>query len=168
MSDVKELTQEEQLKLLKDKIKDIRVAMLTTYTENDGLRSRPMATSELEDDGTLWFFTREHSRKTDEVEQEHRVCVAYANPEENTYVSVQGRAKVVTDKAKMEELYTPVLKAWFPNGIDDPELSLLKISIDEAEFWDSSSSKLVNGFKMLKAAITGTPYDDGSHGKVTL
>ena len=168
MAEVKELSQSEQIALLKDKIKEVKVAMLTTFNDEEGLRSRPMATTEMEDDGTLWFFTKEHSRKTDEVEQDHRVSVSYADPNNNTYVSVQGRAKVVTDQAKLEELYSPVLKAWFPDGIDDPELALLKVNVEEAEFWDSSSNKLVNGFRMLKAAITGTTFESGQHGTVTL
>ncbi len=168
MAEEKELSQSEQIASLKDKIKEVKVAMLTTFNDEEGLKSRPMATSEMEDDGTLWFFTKEHSRKTDEIEQDHRVSVSYADPGNNTYVSVKGRAKVVTDKAKMQELYTPVLKAWFPDGIDDPELALLKVTIEEAEFWDSSSSKLVNGFKMLKAALTGTRFESGEHGTVTL
>ncbi|MDQ1088232.1 MULTISPECIES: pyridoxamine 5'-phosphate oxidase family protein [unclassified Siphonobacter] len=168
MAEVKELSQSEQIALLKDKIKEVKVAMLTTFNDEEGLRSRPMATTEMEEDGTLWFFTKEHSRKTDEVEQDHRVSVSYADPNSNTYVSVQGRAKVVTDKAKLEELYSPVLKAWFPDGIDDPELALLKVNVEEAEFWDSSSNKLVNGFRMLKAAITGTKFESGQHGTVTL
>ncbi len=161
-------SQTEQLTLLKDKIKNVRVAMLTTVAEDGGLRSRPMQTNEMDDDGTLWFFTKESSGKMDEISQEHQVCLAYADPEANTYVSVKGTAVQVDSEARKRELYTPALKAWFPEGLNDPQLTLLKVTIDEAEYWDGSSSKLVVGFKMLKAVLTGEPYRDGDHGKVTL
>lgn len=159
-------SQTEQLDSLKQKIKGVRVAMLTTLTEDGGLRSRPMQTNEMDSDGTLWFFTKESSGKMDEIAQEHQVCLAYADPDANTYVSVKGTAVQVDSPAKKKELYTPALKAWFPDGLDDPELTLLKVTIDEAEYWDGSSNQLVVGFKMLKAALTGQPFRDGDHGKV--
>lgn len=159
-------SQSEQFALLKEKIKSVRVAMLTTHTEDGGLRSRPMQTNEMDANGTLWFFTKESSGKMDEIAQEHQVCLAYADPDSNTYVSVKGRAVQVDSQAKKTELYTPALKAWFPDGLEDPELTLLKVTIDEAEYWDGSSNRLVVGFKMLKAALTGEPYRDGDHGKV--
>ncbi len=161
-------SRQEAIELLKEKIEDVRVAMLTTVTRQGPLRSVPMQTSEVDDEGSLWFFTGESSDKIQEIRQNPLVCLTYANPEKNVYVSVQGTAQQVNDRAKKEQLYTPVIRAWFQGGVDDPDLTLLKVNIAEAEYWEGSSSKLVVGFNLLKAIVTGQEYDEGEHGAVTL
>lgn len=157
----------EAVEKLNELIKDVRVAMLTTI-DKGVLRSRPMQTQEFEFDGDLWFFTSADTHKTDEIEKDRRVNVSYAAPDENTYISVSGAAEIVKNRAKIEELWNPVYKAWFPKGLDDPNLCLLKISVEQAEYWDSSSSALVEIAGFVKALVTGQRADGGDHGKVTL
>lgn len=159
--------QEEELEKLKSIIKDVEVAMLTT---NDGgvLRSRPMQTQQAEFDGDLWFFTSSNTHKAEEIEKDNRVNVSYAAPEDNSYVSISGTAEIVTDKAKMEELWSPILKAWFPKGLDEPDIILLKVNANQAEYWDSASSSLVQAFGLLKSLVTGERADGGEHAQISL
>ncbi|MDQ3131962.1 MAG: pyridoxamine 5'-phosphate oxidase family protein [Acidobacteriota bacterium] len=162
-----EKTREESIEKLKGLIEDIDFAMLTTI--NGGhLRSRPMSTQKYEGDNSLWFFTSDQTHKVDEIEADNRVNVAYSKPDDNVYVSVSGRAAIVKDKAKIEELWNPILKAWFPEGLDDPTLCLLKITVEEAEYWDSPNSKLVQIAGFVKAIVTGKAADGGEYGKVSL
>ena len=158
----------EALKTLGALIKDIQMAMLTTVNDDGSLRSRPMATQQAEADGTLWFFTRAEAPKVEEVRQDRRVNVSYAEPKGQKYVSVSGTAELVRDPAKNKELWNPLLKAWFPKGLEDPELVLLKVSVEKAEYWDSHSSTMVHLIGYLKAAATGQPYHPGKHEKVDI
>jgi general stress protein 26 len=158
----------EQIKFLKDKVEDVRIAMLVTVNANHEIHSRPMGTAELDEEGNIWFFTNEYSSKVDEISHENKVVVTYSNPNNNTYLSIKGTASLVDDREKMKKLWNPIIKAFFPDGIDDPKLTLLKVDTEEAEYWDSNSSKMVVGFQMLKAAITGERYDQGDHGKIQL
>ncbi|CAN5880639.1 MAG: pyridoxamine 5'-phosphate oxidase family protein [Acidobacteria bacterium] len=158
---------QESIKKVNDLIKDVQVAMLTTI-DWGVLRSRPMQTQEAEFDGDLWFFTSTDTHKTDEIEKDRRVNVSYAAPDSNTYVSVSGTAALVNDKEKIEELWNPILKAWFPKGLDDPTLILLKVSVEQAEYWDSSSSTVVQVVGFVKALVTGERADGGDHGRVNL
>jgi len=160
--------QSERIKKLSEMIKDIEIAMLTTAEPDGTLRSRPMATQKFEFDGDLWFFTRASSPKVDEIEQEHRVNVSYAAPDKQRYVSVSGRARLVRDKSKIKELWSPVLKAWFPKGLDDPDLALLKVSVEQAEYWDSPSSTVAHLVGFVKAVATGTTYQPGENEKLNL
>ena len=153
------------IKKVNDLIKNVQIAMLTTI-DGGVLRSRPMQTQEAEFDGDLWFFTSTDTHKTDEIEKDNRVNVAYASPNDNTYVSVSGTAALVNDKEKIEELWNPILKAWFPKGLDDPTLILLKVSVEQAEYWDSSSSTVVQVVGFVKALVTGERADGGDHGKI--
>jgi general stress protein 26 len=158
---------EESIKKVNDLIEDVQIAMLTTI-DGGTLRSRPMQTQEAEFDGDLWFFTSTDTHKTDEIEKDNRVNVAYASPGDNTYVSVSGTASLVNDKEKIEELWNPILKAWFPKGLDDPTLILLKVSVEQAEYWDSTSSTVVQIVGFVKALVTGERADGGDHGRVNL
>ncbi len=158
---------QESIKKVNDLIKDVQVAMLTTI-DWGVLRSRPMQTQEAEFDGTLWFFTSTDTHKTDEIEKDRRVNVSYAAPDLNTYVSVSGMAEIVQDREKIEERWNPIYKTWFPKGLDDPTLILLRVSVEQAEYWDSSSSTVVQVVGFVKALVTGERADGGDHGRVNL
>ncbi len=158
---------DESINKLKELLEGIDFCMLTTIDEGH-LRSRPMSTQEFEFDGDLWFFTSEDTHKIDEIQKDNRVNVAYSKPNDNTYVSVSGRAEVVKDRAKIDELWSPVLKAWFPEGKDDTKLCLLKIPVEQAEYWDAPSSSIVQLFGMVKAIATGTEADYGENKKLDL
>jgi general stress protein 26 len=165
-------TREESIKKLRELIKDVQVAMLTTV-DWGVLRSRPMQTQDVDFDGDLWFFTSTETHKTEEIEKDRRVNVSYAAPDSNTYVSVSGTAAIIKDHQKIQELWSPIHKAWFPDGPDDPNLCLLKVEVEQAEYWDSSSSTIVQVLGFVKALVTGKSADhnDGdvdSHGKVHL
>lgn len=144
-----------ELEKLKDKIKDIRIAMLTTMEADGDFHSRPMATHAMDPDGTMWFFTYNNSHKVEEIRQHERVSLAFSDPDSELYVSTTGTAEVVNDQAKINELWSDFLKTWFPGGKDDPNVGLLKVTIHAGEFWDRPGGKMVKLFEMAKGAITG-------------
>jgi general stress protein 26 len=158
---------QESISKLNDLIEDIQFAMLTTI-DGGSLRSRPMQRQDFEFDGDLWFFTSAKTHKAEEIERDNRVNVAYAAPDSNTYVSVSGTAKIVTDKAKIDEYWNDILKAWFPEGKDSPDLILLKVSVEQAEYWDAASSTIVQIAGFVKALVTGTRADGGENRKIDL
>ncbi len=151
-------THEQNIEKVAKLIKDIKFAMLTTADTDGTLRSRPMATQKTPFDGTLWFFTKASSPKVEEVEKSHQVNLSYAAPDSNSFVSVSGLAVLVRDKKKAEELWNPLYKAWFPQGLEDPELALLKVHVEKAEYWDSPASTVVQIAGFVKAIATGQPY----------
>jgi general stress protein 26 len=154
------------LEELREKIHGIRIAMLTTLEADGSLHSRPMATQKTEIDGDLWFFTAAGSTKAQDVQRDQRVNLSYADPDSQRYVSVSGLARLVRDRAKAAELWNPVLKAWFPQGLEDPDLALLRVEIEKAEYWDAPSSKMVQLAGFLKAIVTGKRYDQGENEKL--
>ena len=157
----------ESIEKLKKMIEGIDFCMLTTLDGGD-LRSRPMSTQQFEFDGNLWFFTSDDTHKISELQADNRVNVAYAKPGDSTYVSVSGKAEVVKDKAKIDELWSPILTAWFPKGKDDPSLCLLKIPVEKAEYWESPSGTVVQLFGFVKALVTGQEADWGENKKIEL
>jgi general stress protein 26 len=140
-----------------DLIKNIRTAMLTTKSGEGRLVSRPIATRQKTFDGDLWFLTSIDSKKVHELSANPQVNVAYVNEGDARYVSIDGRADVLRDRAKMDELWTEFDKVFFPQGKDDPNLVVLRVTADTAETWTSSTSSIGRAFDFLKARITGDP-----------
>ena len=140
---------------LVDKIKDIRIAMMTTIENGNELHSRPMYTNTPDADGTLWFFTEQDSSKVSEVQQDRHINLGYSKPDDNLYVAITGTAKMVTDRAKIKELWSEGLRGWFPKGSDDPNIALLHVTIDRGEFWDTPNATLLRAYAYAKAVITG-------------
>lgn len=159
----------EQITLIADKIKSVKFGMFTTSDDTRTLTSRPLTQQQVDGEGQIWFFVTDEAAYTRDLLNNPQVNVSFAEPSDSLYVSVCGRAELLKDRAKAEELWNPIVKAWFPGGLDDPHLSLIKVTIQSAEYWDSDASKMRQFFEMAKAAITGdTPKDLGEHGRVDL
>ena len=153
---------------LSELIKDIRVAMLTTAESDGTLHTRPLVTLENKTDGgALWFFTKIDSAKVDEIERDVNVSLGYSDTGKNNYVAVAGTAQVVRDRRKNEELWTPLARAWFPQGLEDPELALLRVHVHQAEYW-TSPGKSAYLFGAAKAALTGKETTMGENRKLAL
>ncbi|WP_400246781.1 pyridoxamine 5'-phosphate oxidase family protein [Niallia sp. JL1B1071] len=126
---------QEELETLRDLIKDVDTAMLTTISE-EGLVSRPMKTQEVEFDGDLWFLTKKDTEKYEEILHENEVNVAYAG---KSYVSIRGRAELVDDLAKKKELWSKAYEKILQTSYDDPSIVLIKVKAESAEYWDTGS-----------------------------
>jgi len=145
-------------------IKEIGVGMLVTEDGSDH-RARPMQLVQDDYDGTLWFFTNTDAHKTDEVEDENNVCIAFSNPKTNTYVSLTGSAKLNFDKNLIEKFWSPFVAAWYPEGKMSSKVALLEIKIKHGEHWDSDTSKVGFLYQVAKANVTGEKPNLGENQK---
>lgn len=150
------------------RLEKIEICMFSTLEKDGSIISRPMSTRKIDPDGTLWFFTDEHSDKVDEMQMFEHVNLAYSDISNQNYVSIAGSGELVTDRTIITKLWSPVLQAWFPRGLDDPNLALIKVIPHTAEYWDASSSKMKQFFKIAKAIIKGKQYQGGEHGKINM
>lgn len=150
-------------------IRGIRICMMTTQESDGTLHSRPMYGTEPDENGHLWFFTRLHSPKVVEISKDRQVSLAYADPDEQHYVSISGVGELVRDRARIDEKWSEGLRAWFPDGRDDPSIALIRVKPVRGEYWDSPSSTLVHLYGTMKAVLTGEPATDaGEQKKVSL
>jgi general stress protein 26 len=154
------------LKKVAEMVGDTKFAMLTVMERDGTLRSRPMSTMQLDAEGNLWFFTSQSSLKVAEGQQQWQVNLCYVRTDKQDYLSISGSAQFVHDKEKMKSLWTPWIKPWFPNGLDDPDLTLLKVSIVEAEYWDAPDSAVERAYGLAKAITTGNTDALGENRKI--
>ena len=153
------LTSEASIAKIKE-LADGKICLFCTY-ENDSIVSRPMSTQGIDDDGTIWFFSRKDSDKNIQLEAENKIYLMYMDTGNQHYLSITGTAEIVVDLVKTEELWSPIAKAWFNKGKDDPELTLIKVKPSEGHYWDTKNGKLVSLIKIAVAALAGNKDNDG-------
>ena len=152
-----------------DMVKDIKFAMFTTrHHENGHMHSRPMTTQNGKGDENdkVWFFMSRSGDPVAEFEGDEQVNVSYADPGSDTYVSVSGVAQVVEDMGKKQALWNKFAEAWFKGGVNDPDLALVRVRIEHADWWDVKENKLVQLYRQAEAALTGKAPKLGEHGRV--
>ena len=152
---------------LRELIEDIRIAMMTTQDADGTLRSRPLQTLRCADDGLLWFFTSASSPKVAEAQAGGwQVNLSYSNPGKQDYVSISGRASLSRDRKMMEALWNKWVEVFFPKGLDDPDLALLRVDIEKAEYWDSPGTAVGRAYAITKALVTGNKDAIGDNVKL--
>jgi general stress protein 26 len=164
----KNLQSEEALKKFKKLVEEINVCMFITNNQSEHNHTRPMATIEVDDQGTLWFYTDIRSIKVEEVVADRSVHLTYAHPGKERYMDVWGRAEVITNRQLIKDKWTPMVKAWFPNGPEDPNLALLKVIPTNCYYWESESGRMVQFFRRAASIVSEKPLANGAEGKLKM
>ena len=160
--------QQEEVDKFKAIIESIKTGILFTRTGMDRLKGRPMTTIQVDNNGDLWFFTNEFSGNVYEICKNNEVFLNYANPFIDAYAVVTGKAYLTRENNKMNELYAPSIKTWFPAGLNDPNLLLLRIEPDEVEYWNGNSGKIVTSFNILSDMSSDDEFINGKVRKADL
>jgi general stress protein 26 len=160
-----------EAKKFHDLLEKFGTAMLVTHTGEGGLRGRPMAIAQVDEDCRVWFFSLHESGKVHEIETSPQVAVT-CQKDRDVYLSITGSAILSRDRTKIEEMWNESYKVWFPEGKDDPDLVLIGVEPQEGEYWDQEgTNKLQYLFESARAYATGTrpKIEEGDqHGKVQL
>jgi general stress protein 26 len=164
MNDYKTLTDTEAVGKIKELAAD-KICMFCTY-EDFKMNTRPMSTSAVDDDGTLWFFTEKDSHKNHQLKYNQQVDLLYMDTGRHHYLVLNGTAQVIKDEDKAREIWNPLNKAWFEGGAEDPDLRLIKVVPTEGHYWDTKNGKLVAVIKMMIAALTGQETNYGIEGDI--
>lgn len=165
------LAGEDAIAKVRELLPAFRSAMLVTHPlEGSDPHARPMG---LVGDpavfgGSLFFFSDDRSRKIEEIARHPRVSLVLQSDDSHRYLHFTGRAAVVDDRARMRELYTPILRTWFPDGLDDPHLTLIRVDVDRGEFWDSPGGMLQVLAAFTTSVVTGRPGQGGEQGTLEL
>jgi general stress protein 26 len=163
---IEHLNHKDSVKKMKALVGHTRTCLFTTQLSETPLQTRPMATQEVDDEGNFWFFSDEVSHKNLQIESDSRVQLFFGNDGKSEFMSVYGHAMVSHDRKKIEELWSPMVKAWFKGGKDDPTLSLILVIPDEAYYWDTKNNKMVSLVKIMSSVVSGKTMDDGVEGRL--
>lgn len=150
-------------KIFIDSIRDIDVCMLTTLASDGVLHSRPMLKLEVPqksfEDRMLWFFSKKDSTLNHDIEKDQNVNLNFINSDKKQYISVVGKASLFHDKSLMYSYWSKKLESWFPDGLDDPNISLIGIKVESADIWNSPPGKVLKMIRLIFSSIGGRFYD---------
>jgi general stress protein 26 len=161
MGDVKNLTADKAIEKIREIAEDANICMFVTNLKKIPLDARPMATQEVDDDGNIWFMSSKSSNKHIDIKQDDRVQLFYSHTGNYEYLSIFGKASIVNDRNKIEELWTPMAKTWFEQGKDDPDIELIRVTPEDAYYWDTKNNKMVSLIKFAMGSVGISPKDDG-------
>jgi general stress protein 26 len=150
------------LKRLAEVLAGLEVGMLCSEDENGTLRARPRMTLEMDSEGRLWFFTDLSTRKVGEMDQHRKVNLSYSDVSRQVYASICGRVRMLRDPERARALWTQRLRPWFPSGLEDPDLGVLEVTVEEAQYWDVPTSRM----QRLFGLAPGSGGEPGEHGEV--
>jgi general stress protein 26 len=151
---------------LKRLVQDVNTCMFISSGKSAKQNTRPMVVIDIDSRGNLWFFTNRYSDKVKDITDDNHVQLVFAHPARAIFIDIHGRASVETDRNYLEEKWTPLVKAWFPEGKDDPSICLIKVKADEAYYWSVEGSKVGAMVKIAIAAVTGKKPEEGVHGEL--
>lgn len=161
MGEVKNLTADNAVEKIREIAKDANICMFVTDLSRIPLAGRPMATQEVDEEGNIWFMSHRSSDKNKEIDNDNKVQLFYSHTGSYEYLSIFGRAEIVNDRSKIEELWSPMAKTWFKEGKEDPNISLIKVTPEDAYYWDTKNNKMVSLIKFAMGAMGITPKNDG-------
>ena len=163
-ADIKNLYGAEALKKVQDLVEAENVCLFASNLSQKPITVRPMSTLKVDDLGNMWFFSAKNSQKNKNIQTDPAVQLLYSNHGCSEYLSIYGKAQVITDKDIIKLFWSTLAKTWFPDGVNDPEISLIMVTPEKAYYWDTKHNKMVSTLKILASTITGTNADDSVEG----
>jgi len=159
----------EGIKKLKQLVDDIDICLFCTDLKtDDGATCRPMSRQEVDEEGSIWFFSEINSDKNIAIQKDNAVQLFFSHPGKQSYLVVNGLAEIILDRVKIEALWTPIAKIWFKDGKKDPAISLIKVNPLSAYYWDTEGNKMVNILKFLASVATGKKLLDSKEGEILI
>ncbi|CAH0145447.1 pyridoxamine 5'-phosphate oxidase family protein [Microbacterium sp. Bi128] len=142
-----------ELEKLNEIVKKFRFAMLTTRAEEGDLHAHPLTVQERESDGDLWFIVGTHASAVEHVRRDPKVGLSFSS--DGLWLSLAGEAEVIDDTAMLKELWSTSVEAWFPDGPESPDITLLKVSALSGEYWGSAGGRVATAIALVTSKVTG-------------
>ena len=159
----------EALEKVREIVKKVDTCFFSTFPKTNGLpHARPMAVQEIDAEGNLWFLSPSDSHKNEEVALDGDVQLYFQGSEHSDFLQLSGRATISRDRARIKELWKPMLKTWFTQGVDDPRITVIKVKPTDGYYWDTKHGNMIAGIKMLIGAAVGKTLDDSIEGRIAL
>ena len=153
---------------IKDVVSKAETCFFCTTSLGESSGVRPMNVRQVDDEGNLWFLSAADSHKNHEIARQPSVRLMFQGSAHSDFLYLVGNAAVSREKAKIRELWTPILRTWFTGGLEDPRLTAIKVVPSEGYYWDNKHGNAVAGVKMLIGAVIGKTLDDSIEGRIAV
>ena len=157
----------EGISKIKELVEKNQICMFCTNMKtNSAFNTRPMAVQKVDDRGNLWLLSANDSHKNEELDKNNHVQLLFQGSSYSDFLSLYGTVTITKSKERIKELWKPIMKDWFTEGVDDPRITVLKVKPLEGYYWDTKHHMVVGLVKRVAGAITGKTMDDSIEGKI--
>ncbi len=161
-----DLTGTPAIEKIREIVKHARFCLFGTALTSPPITVRPMTVQNVDDTGALWFLSGRSTHTNQHIAKDPQVQLFFAIPDRQEFLTLDGTATIHTDRAAREAHWTPMAKTWFNDGIDDPELTVLRFQPAAGHYWDNKHGKTVSFLKMAAGMVTGKTIHDGLEGSI--
>jgi general stress protein 26 len=141
---------------------DVRAGMLGVMESAQHMQ--PMTHFADVETHTLWFITGRSSDLVAAIGEGRTAHFTITATDQDYHACMSGPIRQSKNRAKLDDLWSPLAGAWFDGGPDDPEVVLLEMPLQQAAIWASRGNALRVGFELAKAAISSQDRPDiGDH-----
>ena len=163
------LQNQEAIEKLKELVNKIDIGMLCTYRKNNEyVHAVPMSRQEVDDEGNIWYLFSSESDTFKNLQENNKVSVLFSQPSDYNFLNINGTAEISVDQERIEKYWNNFVEAWFEKGKEDPRIRVLKVNVQDANYWDTKTNKLFTFFKVLASAVSGSKMDIGREGSLDL
>ncbi len=154
-----------------DKLKDLAAKadncfFCTGIKTGQQFSTRPMAVLQVDDSGNCWFMSANDSEKNSDIAADPAVQLLFKGSDHSDFMSIYGQASISQDKEKIKELWNPLIKTWFTEGIDDPRITVIRVAPSSGYYWDTKHGQIVAFAKQIVGAAIGKTLDDSVEGRL--
>lgn len=154
---------------IKEMVDKIDIGMMCSFTSgNDYPHAVPMSRQEVDNEGNIWFLFSSESETHQNLQQNNKISLLYAHVGDYNFLSINGTAEISTDRQRIDKYWNKMIEGWFEKGKEDPRIRILKVTPNDAHYWDNKSNKLVTILKVAASAISGQQLDIGREGELNL
>jgi general stress protein 26 len=165
----KDLLSEEAVEKVKQLVEKAGTCFFcTSITTGKPFTTRPMAAQKTDDYGNIYFLSASDSKHNAEIEQDPMVQLLFQGSSYDSFLTIYGEASINKDKTTIKELWNPMMKTWFTEGIDDARITVIKVAGEYGYYWDTKHGKLVSFIKRLAGATVGVTLDDSIEGTINI
>jgi len=159
----------EAIQKLRQLVDDIDMGMLSTFPEGQTYpHAVPMSRQEIDEEGNIWYLFSSESETHAHLMHDPKVTITFAHVGNYQFLSVNGKAEVSRDQHRIEKYWNKFVEVWFDKGKQDPRIRVMKVTPEEAHYWDNKTNKLMTLLKVASSAITGQKMDIGREGSLDL
>jgi len=162
-----DLTGTEAVGKIKELVKQAPTCFFCTSLEpGRPFATRPMSVQTVDDAGHLWFLSASDSKKNQELARDPHVQLLFQGSAHSDFLTIEGSAVISTNREKIRELWEPLLKTWFTEGVEDPRITVIEVQPYAGYYWDTKHGRMVAFAKMAVGAMTGKTMDDSIEGRL--
>ena len=99
------------------------------------------------------------SGKVEEIREDRQVNVSCLRSRDKAYISISAIARIDNNPSEVGRLWKPDWKIWMSEEPSDGSISILKLTVEEAEYWQPEGGRLRVLYSIVQSLLNDEPAE---------